>query len=164
MPIKEFNLGALNPNIGHPFLALPARPEGVSNSTLFAFDQTESGLWFISLPDYASGLSLDLPTWMKVVNSGKVDFEVEIMEMKAGASVNVASFDAVNEVSGGTTVAGTAEFPTWITIPCSNDDSPSGGRTGFYIRIPRDHDDADDTATNDAAIGPVPIIGSYTTT
>ena len=166
MATGRFNLDHLGSNLPNDFLTLAARAEGAKGALLFSASQTESGLWGLTVEDFASALSLLLPTYMKSAVVGKVDFEVEVMAIEDGDSVDVevASFDAVNEISGGTTVAGTAKYPTWVTILCANDDSPSGSAVGFLFRINRDHDDADDTATGDAAIGPNPIAGSYTTT
>ncbi len=160
------NLPQLASNFSSDFIVLPARGEGVKNALLFSATQTESGLWSVTFENYSADLSLLIPTYMKSANSGKVDFEVEVMKIEDGDSVDVevASFDAVNEVVGGTTVAGTAKHPTWITIPCPNDDNPSGAVVGFIFRINRDHDDADDTASGDAVIGPNPSSVSYTTT
>jgi hypothetical protein len=139
--------------IGGGFITNPARINGGGNawSLLFATDQTESGLWQFRMPEnYASGLIAKLQYSMASATSGKVDMEVEVMATSDGDStdVDIASFDTVNEVSGGTTVPGTAGYLDEISISLTNDDSVAVGDL-VYIRINRDHDDTDDTASGD---------------
>ncbi|MCK5610304.1 hypothetical protein KAR91_51000 [Candidatus Pacearchaeota archaeon] len=166
MATNKFNLpGLMGGLIGHNFITNPARGEAVTGALLFATDQDEEYITGVKLSDYASGLALILPTYMKTANTGDVVFEVEIMAIEdgVGADVEVASFDAVNS-SGAVAVAGTAKYPTDIPITCSNDDSPAGAAVGFMFRISRNVSPPDDAA-GDAAIGPVfGPLGSYTTT
>lgn len=149
----------------HSFVTLPARIEGVFGGLLFAAGQTESGLFpDATINNYNGGLSFLIPTYMKSATSpDKVDIEIEVMSIVDGEAkdVEVADFDAVNEISGGTVVAGTAKHPTFVTIPCPNDGSPVGPEVSFIFRINRDHDDADDTASGDLVIGTTPMLVSY---
>jgi hypothetical protein len=167
MATKEFNLpGQLGGSIGHDFITLPARGEGVSGSLLFATDQTEEFISYIKLLDYASTLALKIPIWLKSATSpSTVEIDIEIMAIESGVAgdVNVADFDAVNS-SGGITVPATAGDPKDVDISCSNDDSPSGASPLFLIRFSRDHDGSDN-APGDMGIGPfVGAVGSYVTT
>ena len=70
------------------------------------------------------------------------------------------SFDTLNEVSGGTTVPGTAGFVDTISITLSNFDSGAADEL-LLLRINRDHDDGDDTATGDVELLSVSL--EYTT-
>lgn len=164
MATQPFSLaGIMGALIGHNFIALPARGETTTGALLFATDQTESYISVIKVPNYASGLAVVLPTYMKSATSGSVVFEVEVMVIKSGVDVEIASFDAVNS-SGAVAVTGTAKFPTDISISLPNDDSPPGPNVGFIFRTSRNVDPPDD-APGDGAIGPaVGPSGSYTTT
>jgi hypothetical protein len=163
--MPDFNLpGAIGGSISHNFITLPARIEGITGALLFATDQVEEYITGVKLSDYASGLALVIPTYMKTANSGDIVFEVEVMAIEdgVGADVEVASFDAVNS-SGAVAVAGTAKHPTDVSVTCSNDDSPVGAAVGFLLRISRNVADPDD-APGDAAIGPLfGPHGSYST-
>lgn len=135
MATNYFELNSDNHKIGHDFLTSPARPEGASGALLFA--QNEEALWEVTVPDYSSGLTLDIPYYMASVNSGNLDLDVDIMKIQDGdeASVETASFAAVNNQTD--TVPGTALYPGKITVVCSNDDSPDAGIVTFFIRITR---------------------------
>jgi len=98
---------------------------------------------------------------MAASTSGSIDMEVEIMALSDGeADPDVASFDAVNEVVGGTTVPDTAGKIDEISITCSNDDGVAANDL-VIIRINRDHDDPDDTATSDVELRAITL--EYTT-
>lgn len=121
---------------------------------LLSDSQTESGLWVFRLPDnYASDPILNITYSMASATSGKIDLEVDIMAISDGDSQDIdsASFDTINEISGGTTVPGTAGFIDQFDITLSNNDSMVVGDL-VIIRLHRDHDDADDTATGDTEI------------
>ncbi len=139
--------------IGGAFITNPAQINGGSNgwSLLFDASQTESAVWQFRMPqDYASALVAKLQYTMASATADKVDLEVEVMAVTDGdaADVDTASFAAVNEISGGTTVPGTVGYLDEISITLSNDDSVAAGDLTI-IRINRDHDDGDDTATGD---------------
>ena len=94
---------------------------------------------------------MKLPYSMDTATSGKVDLEVKIACITDGDSTAITTTDnfaTLNEIVGGTTVPGTAEYPDEISISLTNDDSCAAGDT-VIIHIQRDHDDADDTATGD---------------
>lgn len=152
--------------IGGSFITNPARINGGSNawSLLFSATQTESGLWQFRMPEnYASGLIAKLQYSMASAVANKVDLEVEVMAISDGDAQDVdgASFDSVNEVAGGTTVPGTAGYLDEISISLSNDDNVAAGDL-VYIRVNRDHDDADDTASGDLELRAFSL--EYTTT
>ena len=152
--------------IGGSFVTLPAQINGGSNgwSLLFDASQTESAVWQFRMPvDYASDLVAKLQYTMASATADKVDMEVEIMAITDGdgADVDTASFDSVNEVSGGTTVPGTAGYLDEISITCSNADSLAAGDL-IIVRVNRDHDDTDDTATGDLELRNFSL--EYTTT
>jgi hypothetical protein len=112
--------------------------------------------------DYASGLKAELIYSMASATSNKVDWEVEVMALSDDeADPDTASFDSVNEVSGGTTVPATAGKVDMLEIPLANADSVSAGDL-VIIRVNRDHDDGDDTATGDAELRALAL--EYTTT
>jgi len=135
------------------FITNPAGINGGNNGWSLDFDasQTESAVWQFRMPaNYASDLTAKLQYTMASATADKVDLEVEIMAVSDGdaADVDTASFDSVNEVAGGTTVPGTAGYLDEISITCSNDDSVAAGDL-VIVRVNRDHDDGDDTATGD---------------
>jgi len=125
---------------------------------LFSATQTESAIWQFRMPqDYASGLVVKLIYTMVSATADKVDMEVEVMALSDGeADPDTASFDAVNEIAGGTTVPDTAGKIDEISITCSNDDGVAAGDL-VIMRVNRDHDDADDTATGDLELRAVSI-------
>ena len=87
--------------------------------------------------------------------------EVEIMALSDDeADPDVASFDAVNEIAGGTTVPDATGKIDTISITCSNDDGVAAEDL-VIIRINRDTDDADDTASGDLELRSISL--EYTT-
>jgi hypothetical protein len=70
------------------------------------------------------------------------------MALADGEDVDTASFDSVNEVTGGTTVPGTTGDRDTISYSLANNDSMAAEET-ILLRNNRDHDDADDTAVDD---------------
>ncbi len=121
---------------------------------LFDDSQTESCLWQFRLPDnYGSAPILTLTYANASATSGKIDMEVDIMAISKTdvQDIDSASFDTINEISGGTTVPGTAGNIDQIDITLTNNDSMTA-RDLVIIRLHRDHDDADDTATGDVEV------------
>lgn len=98
--------------------------------------------------DFSSSPVAVLQYSMASATADKVDLEVEVMSVADGEDIDTASFDTVNEVTGGTTVPGTAGFVDTISITLSNNDSTAADEL-VLLRVNRDHDDADDTATGD---------------
>lgn len=137
------------------FIALPARINGGSNSwsLLFSATQTESALFQFRMPEnYTSTPVLKVQYTMASATSGSIDLEVEVMALSDGESdPDVASFDSVNEIAGGTTVPGTAGILDEISITLTNADSVAANDF-VLIRINRDHDDVDDDATGDLEV------------
>lgn len=113
--------------------------------------------------NFASSLTAKLQYTMASATSGKVDLEVEVQAISDGDAVDVdtASFDTENEVAGGTTVPGTAGYLDEISILLSNDDGVAAGDL-VYIRVNRDHDSGDDTASGDCEIRAISL--EYVTT
>ncbi len=121
---------------------------------LFDDSQTESCLWQFQLPDnYDSSPILTITYAMNSATSDKIDLEVDIMAITDGdvQDIDSASFDTINEISGGTTVPGTAGNIDQIDITLTNNDSWVASDL-VIIRLHRDHDDADDTATGDIEV------------
>lgn len=150
--------------IGGSFITSGARIEGGAGlwKVLFATDSTEEALYQFELPEnYASAPVLKLKYAMASATSGKVDLEAKIMAVADGEDIDSASFDTLNEVSGGTTVPGTAGFRDTISIPLANNDSMNAEET-VSLHIQRDHDDADDTAAGDLEL--IGAVLEYTTT
>ncbi len=150
--------------IGGAFITAGAGIDGGSGPWKLLFDAsvTESGLWQFKMPgDYASNPVLKLQYAMASATVGKVDLEVDCMAVADGEDIDSASFDSINEISGGTTVPGTAGFLDTISIPLTNNDSVAANEL-FFVRAHRDHDDADDTATGDLEL--VSATLEYTTT
>jgi hypothetical protein len=112
--------------------------------------------------NYASAPVLKLQYTMDAATSGKVDPEAKVMAISDGDAqdVDTANFDTLNEVSGGTTVPGTAGFLDEISIPLINNDNVAPGDL-VIVHIQRDHDDADDTASGDFELRTVNL--EYTT-
>jgi len=137
--------------ISGSFITLPCGLEGGDGvwKALFDASQTEEGIWQFDLPaDYVDTPVLVLTYAMASATTNKVDMECKVMSIADGADVDTASFDTLNEITGGTTVPGTAGFRDTITIPLTNNDSMAAGET-VLLHIQRDHDDTDDTATGD---------------
>lgn len=150
--------------VGGPGITLPGRIEGGSLAwkVLFATDQTEEIILQFELPEnYASAPVLKLKYAMASATSGKVDFEAKVMAIADGEDIDSASFDTLNEISGGTTVPGTAGFRDTIEIPLTNNDSMAAEET-ILLHIQRDHDDGDDTAAGDLEL--IGAVLEYTTT
>ncbi len=147
------------------FITLPARIDGGAGAwkLLFSATQTESAVWMFRMPtNYSSALVAKLIYTMASATANKVDLEVEIMALSDGeADPDVASFDAVNEVAGGTTVPDTAGKIDEISITCTNADSVAANDL-VIVRVNRDHDDTDDTATGDLELRALTL--EYTTT
>ena len=158
-------LSVQSAKIAGTFITLPARIDGGKPSwaLLFSATQTESALWQFRMPgNYASGLVAKLIYTMASAIANKVDMEVEVMALSDGDSdPDVASFDTVNEMTGGTTVPGTAGITDEISITLTNDDSVAAGDL-VIVRVNRDHDDADDTASGDLELRVFSL--EYTTT
>lgn len=138
---------------------------GPKAKLLFSATETQSSIWEFQMPvGFASALVAVIPFSMASATTGKIDVEVEIMAVAPGDPVNIdiASFDSPNKITGGTTVPGTAGFPEKITLPLINDDSIVAGSL-VTVRISRDHDDVNDTATGDLELRET-INLNYTTT
>ena len=149
--------------IGGAFITAGAGIDGGQGAWKLLFDAsaTESALWQFKMPaDYASAPVAVLQYAMDSATADKVDWEVEVMAVADGENIDTTSFDSVNEVAGGTTVPGTAGFVDTISISLANADSVAANEL-VLLRINRDHDDADDTATGDAELLTVTI--QYTT-
>lgn len=139
--------------IGGSFITIGAQIEGGAGAWKLLFDasQTESALWQFRLPaNYSSSPVLKLMFSMASATANNVDMECDIMAVTTGDAQDIdsASFDTVNEVSGGTSVPGTAGHVKEISITLSTVDSMAAGDL-VLLRIHRDHDDTDDTATGD---------------
>lgn len=152
--------------IGGAFITAGAQIDGGSGLWKLLFDasQTESALWQFRMPqNYASSPVLKIQYAMASATADKIDMEADMMAVSDGDSQDIdsASFDAINEVSGGTTVPATAGHIDEISIPLTNNDSLAAGDL-VALRLHRDHDDGDDTATGDAEILAVSL--EYTTT
>ena len=116
--------------------------------------QTESCLWQFRIPDnYVSSPILNITYAMASATSGKIDLEVDLMTITDGDAQDIdsESFDTINEIASGITVPATAGNIDQFDIPLTNNDSLSAGDL-VIIRLHRDHDDADDTATGDVEI------------
>jgi hypothetical protein len=120
---------------------------------LFDDSATETMLWHFRMPTgYSSGLTAKIAYSMAGANTTKkVDWEIDVMAVADGENITTASFDTTNEVTGGTTVPATADLLDTISITLTNADSVAVGEQVF-IRINRDHDDADDDAVGDAQL------------
>ena len=150
--------------IGGSFITAGARIEGGAGlwKALLAAGSTEQFLSQFEIPEnFASALVAKKKYAMASANSGKVDLETEVMAIADGEDIDTASFDSVNEKSGGTTVPGTAGFRDTIEQALVNDDSITAEET-CILRESRDHDDADDTATGDLEL--IGYVAEYATT
>lgn len=137
--------------LGGSFITNPMAIDGSQAVWMGLFDasQTESALWQFRYPDYCGGTPVANLTYsMASATSNNVDLEVDVMAVADGETPTTASFDTTNEVTGGTTVPGTAGLRDTVSITLSNNDSIAAGEM-MIVRINRDHDDADDTATGD---------------
>lgn len=152
MAIGEFQLPVQTGKINGSGITLPARIDGGAAlvwKVLFAADQTEQIIYQFEAPiNYASTPQTRKKYAMASATSGKVDPETEVMAIADGEDIDTASFDSVNEVSGGTTVPGTAALRDTIIQSLTNNDSMVAEET-ILLRESRDHDDADDTASGD---------------
>ena len=150
--------------ISSNFVALPAQIDMGAGAPKLLFDasQTESATWTFRMPtNYSSSLVAKLIYTMASATADKVDMEVEVMALSDTESdPDTASFDTVNEITGGTTVPGTAGIIDEISITLTNADSVAGNDL-VTIRVNRDHDDADDTATGDLELRALSL--EYTT-
>lgn len=138
------------------FITIGSQIENAEGMWKLLFDdsQTESCLWQFQLPDnYGSSPVLTITYAMTSATSGKIDLEVDIMAITDGDSQDIdsADFDTINEISGGVTVPGTAGFIDQFDIPLINNDSMNSSDL-IIVRLHRDHDDVDDTATGDIEI------------
>jgi len=150
--------------IGGAYITAGAQIDGGSGPWKLLFDAsaTESALWQFKMPDnYSSTPVLRLQYAMASATSDKVDWEAEVMAVADGEDIDTASFDSVNEIPGGTTVPGTAGFLDTVSIPLANNDSMAADEL-ILLRVNRDHDDGDDTATGDAELVSASL--EYTTT
>lgn len=150
--------------IGGGFITSGARIDGGANpwKLLFSASLTEEALFQFELPEnYASNPVLKLKYAMASATSGKVDLEAKVMSVADGEDIDTPSFGTLNEISGGTTVPGTAGLRDTIEIPLTNNDSMAAEET-VYLHIQRDHDDTDDTATGDLEL--IGAVLEYTTT
>lgn len=157
-------LSVQSAKISGAYITAGAQIDGGSGPWKILFDasKTESCLFQFKAPsNYASAPVVKLQYAMASATANKVDWEVEVMAVADDEDIDSASFDAVNEVSGGTTVPGTAGFLDTISISLTNADSMAANEL-ILLRINRDHDDADDTATGDAEL--VSVTFEYTTT
>lgn len=143
------------------FITLPAAIDGGAGAWKLLFDanQTESALWQFRLPEnYNSGSGAATPT-LKIIyamasaTSNKIDMEVDIMAVSDGDSQDIdsASFDSINEITGGTTVPRTTGYIDEINITLTNRDNMVAGDF-ILLRLHRDHDDTDDTASGDVEV------------
>ena len=110
--------------------------------------------------NYSSSPVLKLTYAMASATTNKIDLECEVMAIGDGEDIDAASFDTVNEIAGGTVVPGAAGDRSSISIALSNNDSVVARET-VLLRINRDHDDGDDTATGDLELVGVSL--EYTT-
>jgi hypothetical protein len=150
--------------ISGAFITAGARIDGGDGAwkVLFATDSTEEALYQFEVPqNYASSPVLQIKYAMASATSNKVDMECKVMSLADGEDVDTASFDTLNEISGGTTVPGTAGFRDTISLTLTNNDSMAASET-LFLHIQRDHDDADDTAAGDLEL--IGLALEYTTT
>lgn len=150
--------------ISGTYVTAPARIDGGNAAwrLLFSDTQTESAVWIFRMPqNYSSAFTAKLIYTMVSDTTNKIDFEVEVMALTDNESdPDTASFGAVNEVTGGTTVPGTAGIIDEVSITLINADSVAAN-DWVAIRVNRDHDDADDTAAGDLELRALSL--EYTT-
>lgn len=164
MAIEKLNLDPLAGNFSRSFITNPAGHDGQRGASLFDDTIDEEDLWTITLNNYASGLTILIPWYMLSAISGNIEIKADVMKIESGdsAKVETASFDTSND-TGAVAVPGTTEFPIFTTLVLANDDSPSGAVVTFIIRIKR-NTSVVSNASGDMAIGPGPILCTYTTT
>lgn len=151
--------------ISGTFITAGAQLDGGSGAWKLLYDasSTESALWQFRLPtNYSSSPVLKIQYAMASATSNKIDLECDIMAVTDADSQDVdsASFDSINEITGGTTVPGTAGYIDEISLTLSNVDSWAANDF-VLLRLHRDHDDGDDTATGDCEVLAVSL--EYTT-
>lgn len=163
MAIGKLNLDPVVGRIGHNFITDPAGPDGARGVLLLDDTTDEESIWPVTLDDYASGLTLIIPWYMLSATSGNIEIEADVMKIEDGESaVETPDFDTSND-TGAIAVPGTALEEKFTTLVLSNDDSPSGALVTFYIRLKRNTSVASN-ASGDMAIGPGPMLLTYTTT
>lgn len=153
------SLAVQSGKISGGLITLPAGIDGGEDVWVALFDasQTESMLWQFRYPDYCGGTPVANLTYsMASATANKVDLEVDVMAVADGQDPFTEAFDTTNEVTGGTTVPGTADQRDTVSITLSNNDGIAAGEM-MVIRVNRDHDDADDTATGDLQLLEVEI-------
>ena len=163
MATGELQLYVQSSKIAGPGITLPARIDGGALlwKALFAATQTEEMISQFEAPvNYASAPVLRKKYAMTSATSGTVDLETEVMAIADGEDIDTASFDSVNEASGGTTVPGTAGFRDTIEQALTNNDSMAAEET-ILLRDSR-NDTGDDTATGDLEY--IGNVFTYTTT
>jgi len=103
----------------------------------------------ITLPiNFSSGsLKAHLIYKMDTATADSIGLEVAIMAVADGQDPEAESFDTFNDITGGTTIPGTAELEDTIDFTLSNDDSAVAGER-IYPKILRDVSDGDN-ATGD---------------
>ena len=113
----------------------------------------DEAIWTFRMPaDYDAGLIAKIGYSMSTaVASQKIGMEVSVMATADGeGDVNTASFDTVNDVTGGTSTDATAGTLDEISITLSNNDSVAAGEL-VAIKLIRDADD-DDTHSGDVEV------------
>jgi len=118
---------------------------------LFSATRTEYAAWQFKMPeDYLPGsLVIKLIYTMTDATADKVNIGVEIMSLSDDAAdPDVADFDNINELVGGTVVPDMTGKTDEINISCSNDDG-AVAEDLVILRISRDHNDINDTAIGD---------------
>lgn len=131
---------------------------------LYDASATWNAIWQFRLPDnYASSPLLAFQFSMASATGGTIDLECDVMAVTPGdaADVDTGSFDTINEIAGGVTCPATAGHVTGGTITLTNFDSAAAGDL-IFIRLHRDHDDADDTAVGNLELLGLSLV--YTTT
>lgn len=141
--------------IAGSYITAPAGIDGGDGAWKLLFDAstTESGLWQFKMPsNYSSSPVLVLQFSMASATGGKVDLEVDMMvigDEESGSDIDSASFDSINEINGGTPVpGGGAGQVKLVSITLSNNDNVAANDI-VLLRVHRDHDDPEDTATGD---------------
>lgn len=130
-----------------------------------AFDASteEWASWSFRMPaDYSSSPVLKIQYKMTSATSGNIVWVGQLAAITDGDSTDgdAKAFAAVNS-SGAVAVPGTAGFVKEVSITMTNADSVAAGDF-VVVRIARDADDANDTATGDAEF--IGAALTYTTT
>lgn len=112
--------------------------------------------------NYASGLILKAQYSMVSATSGNVAISCEVMAVSDGdaAAVDSDSYDTIN-TGAATAVPATAGYMDEISLTLTNADSAAAG-DWIALKIRRDADHANDTATGDLELIAISI--EYTTT